>query len=160
MKNVAELRHPYIRALTSPEVLRLVKFGLVGLTGVAVNTGVVALFKEAWGLLFVGAVAGHVLSVLNNFTWNELWTFRERRRNTAFRAVFGRWFRFQLSMIVGALVYLGVLALTTKVFGIHYLVGNLIAIVIGSIFNYLASVIWVWRVAPQARASDGPNKES
>ncbi len=60
-------------------ILRFLKFGLVGLLGVAVNMGLYLLLND---LLAVPDLPSKVLaievSVLHNFAWNYAWTWSDR----------------------------------------------------------------------------------
>ena len=118
---------------------------MVGLSGVGVNELILWLFTELLGLHYVlSAALGAEVAIINNFCWNEVWTFRDRATVGRFER-FRRFLKFNLSRVAGILIALGVLTLLTEVFGVHYLVSNLFAILIAFIWNYLLSVGWVWR---------------
>jgi dolichol-phosphate mannosyltransferase len=56
---------------------KLLKFGMVGISGILVNMGVLYYLKEYAGFYYLAASFFAIeLSILNNFLWNDLWTFR------------------------------------------------------------------------------------
>jgi putative flippase GtrA len=69
------------RALSKPQNwVQLVKFGLVGTSGFVVNTAVYTVCLRVLGVHYLlSAVAAFGVAVSNNFLWNRLWTFRDRR---------------------------------------------------------------------------------
>lgn len=76
---------------------RFGKFGLVGLAGVGVQLGVLAVLMRGLGWSAAVATAAAVESaVLHNFLWHERFTWRERRR-AGLPALAGRLWRFQAS---------------------------------------------------------------
>ncbi len=57
-------------------ILKFIKFGIVGFSGMIVDFGVTYLLKEKAGLnKFLSNSAGFVLAATNNYIWNRLWTF-------------------------------------------------------------------------------------
>src|SRR6202040_3593621 len=68
--------------------LQLVRFGLVGGVGFAVNLAVYALCVHTIGLDYhVAAVAAFLVAVLNNFVLNRHWTFDARAGRASFQAI-------------------------------------------------------------------------
>jgi len=60
-----------------PLLYKLIKFGLVGCSGMVVDFGVTWLCKEKlqWNK-YVSNSLGFVLAATNNYIWNRLWTFQ------------------------------------------------------------------------------------
>ena len=76
---------PIIRAagLTKKpaELMRFVKFAMVGAFGMVVDLSILNLLHRAVGLpLLVANSISFSTAVVSNFTWNRLWTFPESRR--------------------------------------------------------------------------------
>lgn len=149
MKSVAELRYQHARTLKSRDVLRLVKFCLVGFSGVFVALGTLKIFTDVAGVHYVGsALIAQVTSVTTNFALNRVWTFGDRPKiNTPWR-IFTEWFKYLLSSSMALGVNLGILALLTEVFGLYYILSSLCAIAVATPLNFLASNYWVWRRSP------------
>ena len=131
--------------LTAVEPRRLSKFSLVGLTGVGVTMGCMWLFTSVFGLFYAAsAVITTLLSITNNFVWNDVWTFRDRRTAGA-GALLIRWGKFTLARSTNFFIGMGVLVLFVEVFGINYLVVTIFAIIGMTLINYFLGVVWVWR---------------
>lgn len=141
----------YLRQLVSfvwePEGFgRFVRYCLVGGSGVAVNMGILWWLKSsgALGTLRAGTVAIEA-SILNNFLWNELWTFRDRsREHPGLRDRLVRLAQFHLVCGVGAVWQLGLLWGLAVHWQWHYLMANLIAIVMVTLWNYGLNTTWTW----------------
>jgi putative flippase GtrA len=121
--------------------IKLVKFGLVGASGMVVDFGVTWLCKEKlrWNK-FVANSTGFTLAVINNYLLNRLWTFEST--NKQWQAEFGR---FVLVSLIGLglnnlLVYLLHGRLRTN----FYLAkGVATAVVIA--WNFLANYFFTFR---------------
>lgn len=140
------LKHLYSLAKDTKEHLRFFKFCMVGLSGILVSEIVLWFFTEITSLLYlVSAVFSSELAIVNNFTWNDLWTFRDRISDPSIKAAFRRFLRFNLARIGGIAIILVVLAILTEAFGIHYLISNLFAIFVAVLWNYFMSTHLVWK---------------
>lgn len=123
-------------------LVRFIKFSVVGLTGVAVNMGFLALFKEIFAIpIWLASVLAIELSILSNFALNDLWTWRDRHH----RNFFGRIWRYHLS--VGLTAYglnYPILLLLTYLAEIPYLWANLVGIALASVANFLINHFWTY----------------
>jgi len=123
-----------------------VKFGIVGGSGVMVN------FAAFWIMttllevnhLIASAIATEI-AILNNFTLNHLWTFRDRRNGMSLAV---RLLYFHGSRILGLLVTVGSLYLLADIIGINMFLAYLIAIGLGTLTNFVTSDLFVW---PEAK---------
>ena len=121
--------------------MRIGKFALVGGSGVMVNTLVLWLLTEIFGIFYVlSAVAGVETSLVTNFIIHERWTFTDGREG---HALF-RFGKYNLTSLTGMGINIIVLYMLTSVIGIYYLVSNLIAACSAFLFNYFISAKWVW----------------
>src|SRR6266567_3503682 len=107
-------------------VKRFVRFGLVGASGVVVDMGVLFLLADArmlgWDLSISKALAAET-AIVNNFIWNDLWTFRDLAAGgRGWSAVAARLGKFNLICLVG--VVLSILLLNAQV---HLLKMNIYA---------------------------------
>ncbi len=126
------------------EPIRFMKFAIVGGVGLFLNTLILYLLTTyVFGerLYMVSAAISLEASLINNFMFNEYWTFRDRARGKGF---FYRMVKFHGSRLLGAGTSILVLYLLTDIGGIYYLVSNLFAVVVGTVVNYLTSFFWVW----------------
>ncbi|MCO6040468.1 glycosyltransferase [Thermococcus alcaliphilus] len=134
------LRHLYRLMKWEGEIDRLVKFSIVGLSGIVVNEGSLLGFVEFLGWdKRIAVIPATELSILNNFIWNDLWTFRDLKR----KPIHIRLLNFHLAALTGALVqwsfYLILLYL-----GVHYLIANLFGIGASFIVRFLFNRNITW----------------
>jgi putative flippase GtrA len=133
---VGELAHGFAR------------FGLVGLTGLAVNTLALAAFAEGVGLHYlVAAALASQVSTLWNFALTDLWVFRGRRLG---RSRLGRLALFALMNNAALLLRSPILVLLTSVLGVHYLLSNLISLGLLTLVRYGVADVWIWARDPLA----------
>ena len=139
------LKHLYRLMKDVKEHLRFFKFCIVGLSGIVVSESVLWFFTEITSLLYlVSAVLSSELATINNFTWNDVWTFRDRISDSSIKAALRRLLRFNLTRIGGIAIGLAVLAILTEALRIHYLISNLFAICVAVLWNYFMSTHLVW----------------
>jgi len=139
------LRHLSRLAWFDGDVKRFLKFCVVGASGTLVYLGLLALFTEIGGLFYaLSAALAYEISILNNFTWNELWTFRDRRASAG-GSVLARVLRFNLVSLVGLGIHEAVLTFFTEVTDLFYILSAIIAIFCAVIWNFFANVKWTWR---------------
>ncbi len=139
------LKHIYGLMRRTGELRRFIKFCLVGLSGVGVNEGLLWLLKGSVGLpLFLASAISIEISIISNFTLNNLFTFRDRRFASP-KSNLNRLLIFNMVSLGGLGINLGILLLLTEVFGIHYLISNLCGIAVAALWNYTLSTWWTWR---------------
>ncbi len=127
------------------ELWRFVKFCLVGLSGVVVNEGLLWILTEFVSLFYlVSAAIGIETSIISNFILNDRFTFGDRR-STKGNPFLSRLAKFNLVSLAGVGINLGILWLLTQVFGLHYLLSNLVGIAFAFLWNYLVNTWWTWR---------------
>lgn len=122
-------------------------FTVVGIIGYGVQTAVLWLLVGRLGMAVVPAtLAATEAAVLHNFLWHLGWTWADRPAGPG--AVAGRLVRFNLSnggfsLVGGA----AIMALLVDALGVHYLLANLVAVLVVSIANFLASDRFVFTPA-------------
>ncbi len=118
---------------------RLLKFTLVGSSGVVVNTIVLYLGHEVGGLpLLLASALAVETAVISNFLWNNLWTFSQ----SSF--TWRRLLKFNLVSLGGLAITVVVLYALVQYLALHYLVANLLAIGVATIWNFLVNSLWTW----------------
>ncbi len=124
-------------------LVRWGKFNLVGLIGMGVQLGALAVLNR-WlgGHYLLAATAALELTLLHNFLWHVHLTWRDRRGGSA---VMGQLVRFHLSngmvSLVGNLVLMRVLVGGA---GMPVVAANLVAIVCCSLVNFWLGDEWVF----------------
>jgi dolichol-phosphate mannosyltransferase len=124
-------------------VRRLGKFLVVGASGVVVNNAALFTLYQVLRLPLVGAsTAAVALSIVNNFIWNDRWTFEQH--NGAFSSGMRRFARFGVASFGGLVLTTLTLWLLVNELGVHYLVANCIAAGAGAASNYLVNTRWTY----------------
>ena len=131
-------------------VKRFLKFGLVGFSGVFVDMTIFYLLSDkaslGWGLTRSKMIAAEV-AVLNNFLWNDLWTFRDlAKQQIGWKKRIKRFVKFNLICLVGIGLNLIILNILVNYFGVNKYLANLIAIAIVTIWNFWFNLKLSWRV--------------
>ena len=119
--------------------VRLIRFGVVGASGAALNTMVLyALYHVAGLPLLISSALAVELAVISNYLLNDRWTFAAPAPSCRLFA------KFNAASLVG----LGLNVLTVWFLvrsGVYFLAANLIGILISFASNYAFSIAWVWR---------------
>ncbi len=129
---------------------RFVRYCLVGSSGVLINLTVLWLLRnhETLGKLRAPALAIEA-SVLNNFLWNELWTFSDRARLAPrLRNRLQRLLSFNLVCVAGAGIHLGLVWLLAIHGHWPYMATNVLGILIVTCWNYGLNVTRTWQQHP------------
>lgn len=139
-----------MRALVSDhrgEVVRFVKFGIVGAIGAVVDFGVLNLGIQVFGLAkWLANTFSFSAAVLSNFTWNRLWTFPESRE----RALGRQLGQFLLVNLIGyginQVIFLSLDAYVFSSWGTWgYNLSKAIAIGVVMFWNFGINRIWTYR---------------
>ena len=118
---------------------QFVRFCAVGASGYAINLAVYATLIHHGVHYFAAATCSFLVAVTNNYTWNRLWTFRDRRAGVAAQGM--RFFLVSLASLAANLVVLDVLI----ALGAGKLLGQAIAIVLVMPLNFLGNKLWSFR---------------
>lgn len=123
---------------------RFIKFGLVGASGTVINIAVLYLAQEHLlrsiadfqARLNYSIALAITVATISNFYWNRRLTWRDRTRNTPQPAL-----RLFLKYVMAAALSIVIQSLLTKwlALHLHYLLANVIAIVLASVVNFIAN---------------------
>jgi len=154
-KKQAGLPARLIALVTSPTGLgRFVRFGLVGLSGVFVDMPIFwALTSVAHVRDLVAILPAYAAATLWNFTFNDMWTFRDRGEKTR-RATLIRLGKFGLVSLLPLAYRLATYYPLTRVSDVRKLLAYAIAIVVGMAWNFGVNFLWTWRKRSQEAKSD------
>lgn len=129
---------------------RLIRYGLIGVSGIFVDMALFYLLTEiaGLGLIFSKVVAAEI-AIASNFLWNDAWTFADiTQRQKGWRPRLKRLLKFNIICAVGLILDVVLLKLFYHlVFGdsLKY-IANLIAIGFVAIWNFWINVKLSWRV--------------
>jgi putative flippase GtrA len=143
---------PIIRAagFTSKpaELVRFVKFAMVGAFGMVVDLTILNLLHRVVGLpLLVANSISFSTAVVSNFTWNRLWTFPESRK----RPILGQLGQFALVNIIGLAINNLVLWVVYQLIKPvipnpwDYNLAKITAIGVVLFWNYFVNRAWTYR---------------
>jgi dolichol-phosphate mannosyltransferase len=142
---------------------RYIKFGLVGASGTVVNIAILYISQELLFAfisapktrLYASLALAITVATVNNFTWNRLWTWADRlreasarnpqahRRPNGFLLFCTQFGRYALASWLGIALQYGLTLWLAH--SLHYMVANVIAILIASVSNFLANDRWTFR---------------
>lgn len=140
------LRVIFLLQLHNPKIQKFFKFGVVGFLGYIVNAGFLYLFTKlnfpgwgAWGL-------STELAILSNFTWNNLWTFKDQQI-MGLGQILWKLIQFNLTSVGGLVIQVVVGVATDAIFGPGYR-QIVLPLSIGFLvmpYNYLMYTLVIWR---------------
>lgn len=120
--------------------VQLAKFAAVGASGYVVNLTVYALLLRAAGLHYLAAAAcSFLVAVTNNYAWNRLWTFRDRRGHVAYQGM--RFLAVSLAALGTNLAFLGLLV----ALGVDKIPAQALAIALVTPLNFVGNKLWSFR---------------
>ena len=145
---VEYLQHLLRLRLSLGHIGRFIRFGVVGFSGVFVDMAVFYLLREHVELgLTRSAILSAEVAILNNFLWNDAWTFGDiSRHQRGWRKRFKRFLKFNLICLAGLILNVLLVNLLFNVFGINEYVSKLIAIAAVTVWNFWINLKLSWRV--------------
>jgi putative flippase GtrA len=121
-----------------PLLDRLIRYGLVGASGLGVSTGVLDL---VWHWLHAWPSAPFAVAtetaILTNYVLNSWFTFHTR-------PTWGALWRYNLVSVVGGALQVGLATLLTH-FGVYHLWAYWIAVPVNTLVGFILSTVWVFR---------------
>ena len=145
------LRHLLRLRISTLPVSRFLRFATVGFSGVFIDMGMLFLLSDpsmlGWGLTRSKLIASE-LAILNNFVWNDSWTFRDvSSRQTGWKDRLRRLAKFQLICLAGLALNTLLLNLQFNLLGMNRYVANGVAIAFVTGWNFWLNMKLSWRVA-------------
>jgi dolichol-phosphate mannosyltransferase len=146
---VEYLRHLVRLRLSALSTRRFLRFALVGASGVLVDMAVLFLLSDPRSLglgLTRSKIVAAELAIVNNFLWNDAWTFRDLiGEQRGLRHKLRRLLKF--NAVCGGGLLLNVLLLNVQFNLLHMnrYAANLIAIGVVTVWNYWLNLKLNWR---------------
>ena len=127
---------------------RPLRFGLVGLSGLLVNSALLwALVRGLAIAIPLASMLATEVAIISNFALNDRWTFG-RVQTAAPR--WQRFLRFNGVALGGMLITATLLTLLTSYAHLPLLLANLLAVGGAMAWNYVLNSRWTWRSQPSA----------
>jgi dolichol-phosphate mannosyltransferase len=144
------LRHLLRLRLSTLPVRRFVRFAAVGFSGVIVDMGLLFLLSDpstlGWGLTRSKLIAAE-MAILNNFWWNDRWTFADvSKPQSGFKQTVRRFAKFQVICLAGLFLNAVLLNIQFNFLGMNRYIANAIAIAIVTGWNFWLNLKLSWRV--------------
>jgi dolichol-phosphate mannosyltransferase len=129
-------------------IKRFLRFGIVGFSGVFVDMAVFYLLRTSLGLgLTRSAILSSEVAIFNNFTWNDLWTFRDiSKRQRGWKQIAKRFLKFNVVCLSGLILNVLLVNLLFNLFGVNEYLAKLIAIAAVTLWNFWLNLKLSWRV--------------
>jgi dolichol-phosphate mannosyltransferase len=146
------LRHLVrLRLATLPP--RFPRFAVVGFTGVLVDMGLLFLLSDSrafgWGLTRSKVLAAEA-AIVNNFLWNDAWTFGDLAKKLGGgRARLKRFAKFNLICAMGLALSVLLLSLQVDILHVNRYVANGVAIVLVTAWNFWMNKAFSWALPPR-----------
>jgi dolichol-phosphate mannosyltransferase len=145
------LRHLIRLRLSTLPIDRFARFAVVGFSGVIVDMGLLFVLSDptmlGWGLTRSKLLAAET-AIINNFLWNDRWTFSDLSKNQRSSAQkIRRFAKFQLICLAGLVLNTVLLNLEFNELGMNRYLANLVAIAAVTGWNFWLNLKLSWRVA-------------
>lgn len=144
-KNISNyLHHLLSLSWRTKEFHRFVKFCIIGGIGGIINIALLHILTEYLGVYYLisGAIAIES-GLLSNFIFNKTWTFKDRQIKGS-RAIMRALFRDHIVRSGGILLNIFILWFLTSVFGIYYILSQIVGIGIAMIWNFGGNKWFTW----------------
>ncbi|MEQ8961994.1 MAG: glycosyltransferase [Coleofasciculus sp. C2-GNP5-27] len=150
---VEYLQHLLRLRLSLGHIGRFIRFGVVGFSGVFVDMTIFYLLREHVELgLTRSAILSTEVAIVNNFLWNDLWTFSDiSQHQRGWRKRLKRFLKFNVICLVGLILNVLLVNLLFNVFGINEYVAKLMAIAAVTAWNFWLNLKLSWRVTDVRR---------
>lgn len=121
-------------------VLKFLKFGLVGVSGMVVDFGITYLLKEKLKIhKYISSSSGFIVATGTNYLFNRLWTFNNHDPNTMTQ--FGKFFMISL---VGLALSNGLIYLLHDKLKWNFYFAKACAIGLVSLWNFFANYLYTF----------------
>jgi len=127
-------------------MMRFLKFCSVGGSGVVVDMSLLLILTRIGWNESTAKVAAAEIAMLNNFAWNELWTFRETQGIRSSNGLLKRFLTFNLICGIGIVWAVLLLNLFYRVANWNLYLSNLLAIVLVTLWNFWLNARFNWKV--------------
>jgi dolichol-phosphate mannosyltransferase len=141
------LRHLVRLRFSLGPIARFFRFALVGFSGLFVDLGVFYLLDQLGLGLTRSTVISAEFAILNNFLWNDFWTFGDiSRRQPGKRQRLKRLIKFNIVCLAGVILQALMVNFFFDILGINKYVAKLMAIIVVTLWNFWLNLKLSWRV--------------
>ncbi len=134
-------------------IKRFLRFGVVGFSGVFVDLGIFYVLRTLLGLgLTRSAILSSEVAIINNFLWNDLWTFGDiASQQRGWRKRIKRLLKFNIVCLSGLVLNVLLVNLLFNVLGVNEYIAKLMAIAAVTLWNFWFNLKLSWRVTDSSK---------
>ena len=122
-------------------ILKFLKFGVVGFSGVFVDFGITYLFKEIIKInKYVSNAIGFIFAATSNYILNRIWTFESENADVA--TEYGK---FMLVSVIGLGINSLTLYLLTDKLKWNFYLSKIFAIGAATLWNFFANLLFTFK---------------
>ncbi len=127
----------YIKLVMDGLLMKFLKFGLVGFSGLFVDFGLTYLFKEKFHIQkYVANAIGFMSAATSNYILNRIWTFQSENPNVAFEYT-----EFILISLIGLAINTLILWMLVSKWNMNFYLSKVFAIAVVTIWNFFANLM-------------------
>jgi putative flippase GtrA len=124
---------------SSAFIMKFLKFGLVGISGVAVDFGTTYFFKEIVKIQkYVANAIGFIVAASSNYLLNRIWTFESHNQ------IAPEYLRFIIISLIGLGINTLIMWILVSKYKKHFYVSKLFAIGLVTIWNFLMNLTFTF----------------
>jgi dolichol-phosphate mannosyltransferase len=128
--------------ITARRFTRQLRFGLVGVSGIVVNSVILAMLVHGFRIAVpLASMIATEAAIGSNFLLNDRWTFAV---SVPGRPLAQRFLRFNGVALGGMAITAAVLTLLTHYAQLNLLIANGVAVGAATIWNYVVNSRWTW----------------
>ena len=128
--------------LSGETFYQLLKFCIVGVSGILVNLAVLYSLVEFGYLWYIhAAMIAFLAAVSFNFTLNKIWTFRDGKKGIT---IANQYLKFVAISTIGLIINLFILYMLVEYVSLSYLFSQFMAILTTTTINFLGSKYWAF----------------
>lgn len=121
--------------------MKIIRFALVGCTGVIVDFGITFLLKERLKInKYLASSIGFCIAATNNYILNRIWTF-----NSADPNIIVQYSKFFSVAMIGVLLSNGIVWLLHERFKVNFYVAKALSIVMVMSWNFIVNNLYTFQ---------------
>ena len=132
----------YISFVIRGFLLKFLKFGVVGFSGLFIDFGLTYLFKEVLHVQkYVSNAIGFMMAASSNYFLNRIWTFESTNPNIALEYT-----EFIIISFIGLAINTAILYLLVSKLKMNFYLSKVFAIAVVTLWNFFANLLVTFAV--------------
>ncbi|WP_448265451.1 GtrA family protein [Nostoc sp. DSM 114159] len=145
--SISFLRDKVQLFVSSTLISRFFRFAVVGFSGVIVDLGAFYFLHSSLCLaLTLSAMLSTEIAIINNFLWNDLWTFGDVSFQQKLNLKFQRFVKFNLICLVGLIFNSLIVNWLFYQFHVNEYIAKLVAIACVTLWNFWLNLKMNWQL--------------